>query len=124
MICPDLPKVRPVRETISTEKQMNNNAMLLILCLLPIGLLLPISWRLDSTDRRLRVLSRIDAKLDLLLKQAGIEYHPYTNLPPNVVDALRRGKKIEAIKHYRQATGVGLKEAKDVIEDVQRIAGI
>jgi hypothetical protein len=54
------------------------------------------------------------------LKHAGIEYTPYTNLPPNVIDALRRGKKIEAIKHYRNATSVSLKEAKDVIEDVQR----
>jgi hypothetical protein len=101
-----------------------NSALLPILCLLPLGILLPLSWRLDSTDRRLRALSRIDAKLDLLLKHAGIEYTPYTNLPPNVIDALRRGKKIEAIKHYRNATSVSLKEAKDVIEDVQRVAGI
>jgi ribosomal protein L7/L12 len=54
----------------------------------------------------------------------GIEYVPYSDLPPNVIDALQRGKKIEAIKHYRNATGVGLKEAKEVIEDVQRVAGI
>jgi ribosomal protein L7/L12 len=39
------------------------------------------------------------------------------------VEALRRGHKIEAIKLYRQATGVGLKEAKDFIDDVQRRAG-
>ena len=66
-----------------------NNAVLLILCLLPVGILLPLSWRLDGTDRRLRALSRIDAKLDLLLKQVGIEYDPYTKLPPNVIDALQ-----------------------------------
>jgi ribosomal protein L7/L12 len=30
------------------------------------------------------------------------------------------GKKIRAIKYYREATGVGLKEAKDFVEEVQR----
>jgi ribosomal protein L7/L12 len=33
------------------------------------------------------------------------------------------GKKIEAIKSYRSATGLGLKEAKEAIEDIQRRAG-
>ena len=37
-------------------------------------------------------------------------------LPPDVVDALRRGNKIEAIKRLRTATGLGLAEAKDRIE--------
>jgi hypothetical protein len=101
-----------------------NNAALLILCVLPLAILLLISWRLDGTDRRLRELSRIDVKLDLLLKQAGIEYNPYRNLPPNVIDALKRGKKIDAIKKYREAAGVNLKEATEVIEKVQRVAGI
>ena len=31
-----------------------------------------------------------------------------------------RGNKIEAIKVYRQATGVGLKEAKDAVEAFER----
>jgi ribosomal protein L7/L12 len=43
--------------------------------------------------------------------------------PREVVDALQRGQKIQAIQHYRKATGVGLKKAKDFIEDAQRRAG-
>ena len=35
---------------------------------------------------------------------------------PLVQDALAQGRKIEAIKHYRELSGVGLKEAKEVIE--------
>src|SRR3974377_480055 len=35
------------------------------------------------------------------------------NLPPEVVAALRNGNKIEAIRLLRQATGVGLAEAKN-----------
>ena len=34
------------------------------------------------------------------------------------------GNKIAAIKRYREATGVGLKEAKDVIEALQRKHGL
>ena len=71
-------------------------------------------------DRRIAKLSSVDAKLDLLLKHAGVEYDPYKNLPRAVADALQRGKKIEAIKLYREATGTDLKEAKDFIEAAQR----
>ncbi len=37
-------------------------------------------------------------------------------LPANVVDAIDRGESIEAIKLLRQATGLGLKEAKDLVD--------
>ncbi len=30
------------------------------------------------------------------------------------------GRKIEAIKLYREATGVGLKEAKDAVEEIEK----
>ena len=37
---------------------------------------------------------------------------------PDVVRLINAGKKIEAIKVYREHTGVGLKEAKDVVDEV------
>lgn len=37
-------------------------------------------------------------------------------LPSDAVAALRRGSKIEAIKCVRIARGVGLKEAKEIVE--------
>ena len=37
-------------------------------------------------------------------------------LPADVIAALQRGNKIEAIKRLRQASGLGLKEAKDAVE--------
>lgn len=91
-----------------------------LLVLLVIGVL---SARLNTMELRIAKLSSVDAKLDLLLKHAGLEYDPYKNLPPAVVEALRSGKKIEAIKCYRQSTAVGLKEAKDFIEETQRRGG-
>ncbi len=78
--------------------------------------------RMTSGERHFRTLSRLEAKLDALLKHEGIQFDPYSNAPQPVIDALRRGKKIEAIKEYRAATGAGLQEAKDYVEELQRRA--
>jgi len=78
--------------------------------------------RLISQPHDLRRLSRLEAKLDVLLKHEGIRFDPFSDVPLPVVDALRRGKKIEAIKEYRAATGAELKEAKDYVEELQRRA--
>jgi hypothetical protein len=69
-------------------------------------------------------LSRVEAKLDLLLKQANIRFDPYVNVPPEIAEAVRSGKKILAIKLQRKSSGMGLKEAKDFIEEVERRAGM
>jgi ribosomal protein L7/L12 len=37
-----------------------------------------------------------------------------------IIDLLSAGKKIEAIKRYREATGLGLKEAKDAVEAIEQ----
>ena len=76
------------------------------------------TWELARLRKRLPALSRIEAKLDLVLQHAGLKYVPYANLPAPVINALQNGKKIEAIKLYREATGAGLKEAKELIEEV------
>src|SRR3954454_5639525 len=80
--------------------------------------------RLDRLAAHIAAVSRIEAKLDLLLKHAGLEYDPYRGAPAAVVDALKRGKKIEAIKRYRELNPVSLGQAKEYVEGVQRRAGI
>lgn len=40
-------------------------------------------------------------------------------LPPGVLDAMRQGNKIEAIRLLREATGAGLVEAKGTIESFE-----
>lgn len=97
---------------------------LIAFAVLTLILLVVIGARLNGFQSRLAVLGRIDAKLDLLLKQANIKYDPYANVSAAVVEAVRSNQKIEAIKLYRQATGVGLKEAKEYVEEVQRRAGL
>lgn len=41
---------------------------------------------------------------------------PGTALPPAVLSAMARGDKVQAIKLAREATGLGLKEAKEAVE--------
>jgi len=79
-----------------------------------------VQTRLAALQRRLDRLSRMEGKLDAMLKHSGIRFDPLDGLPAEALAALRQGRKIEAIKHYRQATGAGLAEAKDMIEEALR----
>ena len=79
--------------------------------------------RIGSLEQRLRALSRVEGKLDALLKHQGIRFDPYGEVPQPVLDALQRGRKIEAIKEYRLLTGAGLKDAKEHVEEIQRRGG-
>jgi ribosomal protein L7/L12 len=70
-------------------------------------------------------LNRLEQKVDFLLNELGLAQKAEASLPVNnpgdslmaeVAALLRQNRKIEAIKVYREQTGVGLKEAKDVID--------
>ena len=94
------------------------------LACLSLLLVVLVNLNLHQLQKRVMTLTRVEAKLDLLLRNAGLQFDPYEGLPAPVVEAIRRGNKIEAIKHYRQTTGAGLKDAKEFIEEVQRRAGL
>lgn len=81
--------------------------------------------RLDTLERRVAAL---EATIAALTSGSGSAYAApgaaaYAQPTPDAqawlaeVQALvRDGKKIQAIKVYRERTGVGLKEAKDAVE--------
>ena len=88
-------------------------------------LLVWVAARLASIDRR---LSRLEARLDQPAQPSGapLAGSPASRpaaVPDGVLEALRSGNKIEAIKRYREATGAGLAEAKDFVEGVERRMG-
>jgi ribosomal protein L7/L12 len=56
----------------------------------------------------------VEQKVDAILKHLGIEWKDQVS--ERVKELARAGKKIEAIKMYREETGAGLKEAKDAVE--------
>jgi ribosomal protein L7/L12 len=114
-----------IRVSSDSEAGMTEEMGFIAVAVLCVAALISIlGTRITSLERRLAALSAVDAKLDLLLQHAGLKYDPYKSVPDVVVEAVRAGKKIQAIKRYREATGVGLKEAKDFVEELQRRAGI
>jgi len=75
---------------------------------------------LAGVDRRVRALWQIEAKVDLLLQHAHIAFDPYRSLPAGVMDAMRQGERVRAIKLYRDASGAELKKAVDVVDEALR----
>jgi ribosomal protein L7/L12 len=53
----------------------------------------------------------MDAKVDALVRKAGIRFDPLDDVALKVCEALQHGHTILAIRRLRRATGVGLKEA-------------
>jgi ribosomal protein L7/L12 len=86
----------------------------------------------DSVDEDR--IARLERQVDFLFRRLGVDPSAAfagdggpgafagggDGLPMSFYDALRRGKKIQAIKIYREATGVGLKQAKDAVDAMVR----
>jgi ribosomal protein L7/L12 len=85
---------------------------------------------LVEQDRTIEAIKRLRETTGLGLKEAkdAVDAHrrggstssPGSSvtgpLPPDVVDAMQRGRKIEAIRLLRAHTGMGLKAAKEAVE--------
>ncbi len=74
------------------------------------------AWFSGSSDPGVNVaLARIERKLDLILQSLGVEApaEPWEDEARALAAA---GKKIEAIKVCREHTGLGLAEAKAVVD--------
>ena len=68
-------------------------------------------------------INELEDKLQFLYRRLNIEYADPNSDPiisPQIQEALRRGNKIEAIKIYRELTGVGLAEAKQAIDRAEQ----
>jgi ribosomal protein L7/L12 len=71
-------------------------------------------------------VGELERKVDFLMQHLRLQYRdtPLNGAQTDALHWLRQGNKIEAIKVYRQATGLGLKEAKDAIDALeQQLAG-
>jgi ribosomal protein L7/L12 len=74
-----------------------------------------------ETEEELKIrVSRLERQVEFLLRHLGL---PDRTGEPDVVAgevlALKRaGRTIEAIKLYREATGLGLREAKDYVDQL------
>ncbi|MCC6425804.1 MAG: ribosomal protein L7/L12 [Phycisphaerales bacterium] len=71
-----------------------------------------------------RRLANVEAKIDAIMQSLGIELSASTSDGNDDIRQLvLANEKINAIKLYRQRTGLGLKEAKDAIDAFERGEG-
>ncbi|MEV1084361.1 hypothetical protein AB0I98_40175 [Streptomyces sp. NPDC050211] len=89
-----------------------DNTVLLCLFLGAVALWGTVEIRVRRIDRRTAHLER---KVDLLLEQLGV-HDPGPAELDEVSALVRKGKKIQAIKLYRDVTGADLVEAKAAVE--------
>ncbi len=71
-------------------------------------------WRTHNPETAR--LTRLERKMNQIAERLGIEPSPSD---PQVQELLGQGRKINAIKLYREQTGVGLKEAKEAIDSLE-----
>ena len=71
-------------------------------------------------------VSRLEARLEYIYQHLGLTFVEDTRLAddPQIIEALKRNNIIEAIKYYREKTGVGLAEAKSAVEEMRTRLGI
>lgn len=86
------------------------------------ALLIGVGSRRQQQDHSAARLASVERKLDLVIKHLGI-VEPQPD-HPDIVQLLMQGKKIHAIKIYRERTGAGLAEAKHAVEDIARSRGL
>lgn len=91
--------------------------------ILLVGVLIAVGTIERKVDRADRRTARVERKLDLVIEHLGIEAGPLAPALDGVYALVRDGKKIEAIKAYREATGVGLKEAKEEVDRIESAQG-
>jgi ribosomal protein L7/L12 len=65
-------------------------------------------------------VEKLERQVAALFKHFELQYkdEPASGVSPDILDLVRKGRKIEAIKRYREETGVGLREAKQFIESL------
>ena len=66
-------------------------------------------------------VSTLEKKIDLIMEHLGIDYNESEDVDPQIMEMLRVGNKIAAIKIYRELTGLGLKEAKDYVDEIESL---
>ena len=72
-------------------------------------------------------INELEDRLKFLYDKLNISFADPNSDPilsPQIQEALRRGNKIEAIKIYRELTGVGLAEAKQAVDNLESRLGL
>jgi ribosomal protein L7/L12 len=62
-------------------------------------------------------LARLEEQMALVSEKLGLPFElPTSDVPLEVVSLVREGKRLEAVKRYRELTGADFDEARSVVE--------
>jgi ribosomal protein L7/L12 len=83
---------------------------------------------MDALERQqlstlMKPVAQLERKVEFLMDHLKLDYREPDGVlavRPQVEALLRQGKVIEAVKLYRLETGLGLKEAKDEVDQIGR----
>jgi ribosomal protein L7/L12 len=69
-------------------------------------------------------VAELESRVDYLYQHLGVSYFPERGMgDAKVIDMLKLGNKIEAIKIYREIYKVGLAEAKQAVDNLEKRLG-
>ena len=79
----------------------------------------------EMTQLRLRLV-HLEGQVAFLYKHLGVTFVPEQGPSddPRIIEQLKKGNLIEAIKIHRELTGAGLAEAKTAVEELKGRLGI
>jgi ribosomal protein L7/L12 len=101
---------------------MNEALLVVTLTLMLLGLAVAAAGRGGAQLRRLaRRQDEANAKLDAIVAHLGVVVPEPRH--PEVERRLAQGAPIRAVKAYREATGAGLVEAKNAVDEIDRRRG-
>ncbi|WP_461206733.1 ribosomal protein L7/L12 [Clostridium sp. DL1XJH146] len=83
-------------------------------------LLIIISLLITTVSSLKNEITKMNLTINKIAKEVGVTNPSidFDNVNIEVLELIREGKKIKAIKKYRELTGIGLKEAKEYIDNL------
>lgn len=70
-------------------------------------------------------IAELESRVEFLYRHLGITYVENTSIgDTKVIDMLKKGNKIEAIKIYREIYNCGLAEAKKAVDEIESRLGL
>lgn len=73
-----------------------------------------------NNSELLKRIARLERQVSFLLAHLGLEYNDDMDGSTEIVELVRQGKKAEAVKQFREETGVDQQMAEKIINKIGR----
>lgn len=74
----------------------------------------------DNNHELLKRIAQLERQVSFLLVHLGLEYNDDMEGSAEIVELVRQGKKAEAIKQFREETGIDQQMAEQIISKLER----